>query len=85
MGQMLLGLISLVLVVAEGDLIDHCVIGGDPDCSSVFWEYSTVHELHVLLFLIACTHVLYVTTVYPTVMLTRYLRVSYSGLETHGN
>jgi len=24
-------------------------------------RYSTVHELHVMLFLIACTHILYVT------------------------
>jgi len=35
---MLLGIISLVLVVAEDGMIEHCVISGDPECASVFWE-----------------------------------------------
>ncbi len=64
---MLLGMLSLLLQVAQEGLLKICVkyasAAGDDYCPAgekSLWSATVLHQTHIFIFLLACTHVVYV-------------------------
>jgi hypothetical protein len=59
---MLLGIISFLLVATEEPFVDACIIStGTDGCSptEAFFTYNAVHQIHLFLFVLSATHVIY--------------------------
>ena len=64
---MLLGMLSLVLTALQDGLMQICVTetgsdGADycPKGEAPLWSLTTLHQTHIFIFVLACTHVIYV-------------------------
>lgn len=64
---MLLGMLSLLLTAAQDGLMRICVrasgsaaSGRCPEGEAPLWSATTLHQTHIFIFILACTHVCYV-------------------------